>query len=162
MPTELVVTGVKDALAVGLEIVESAKEQLVWLIPPSILSLWISQGFAEKTIAFIRNGGVSRGIVQISRANVRDVEICLEGGEDVRHSHDGRGLFFVVGDGWQSISAINIGISDFALDTPATAFWSDNPTYAQYLLDSFEQAWSQAVPAAERMQELSEQGAERR
>jgi hypothetical protein len=162
MPSELVVTGVRDALAVGLEILESAKEEVVWLVPPSLLSLSISYGFAEKTIPFIQNGGVSRGIVQISHANIKDVEICVESGEDVRHSHDGRELWMVVGDGRQSVSATNIGIDDFTLDTPATAFWSDSPTYAQYLLDSFEHAWSQAVPAAERMQELSEQGTEQR
>ncbi|MGZ4902884.1 MAG: hypothetical protein ACXV5T_06505 [Halobacteriota archaeon] len=45
-----------------------------------------------------------------------------------------------VADRRQSISAINIGIDEFALDTPVTAFWSDDRTYAEYLLASFENA----------------------
>jgi len=154
MPSEVIVTGVKDALAASLGILESARKEVVWLASPSLLSLSIRLGFAERTKPFIRGGGVSRGIVQSSQANVREVEICLETGKDVRHSDDVRELWMFVSDAPESVSAINTGVYDVTLDTPMTAFWSDSPTYAQYLLDLFETRWSEAVPAAERLQEL--------
>jgi len=162
MPSELIVTGVKDALAASLGILESARKEVVWIASPSLLSFSIRLGFAEKTKPFIQGGGASRGIVQISQANFRDVEICLETGKDVRHSDDVRELWMFVSDAPESVSAINTGVYEFTLDTPMTAFWSDSPTYAQYLLDLFEARWSEAVPAAERLQELLVQGAGKR
>jgi hypothetical protein len=59
-----------------------------------------------------------------------------------------------VGDKKQSISAINLGVQEYLLDTSISAFWSDSANYAEYLLTSFEKEWSEAVPAEERIQEL--------
>jgi hypothetical protein len=82
----------------------------------------------------------------------------LDAGEDIRHSDEGHELFMFVGDKQQSISSLNIGVKEFTLDTPVTAFWSDSPNYAEYLVTSFENAWSEAIPAKERIKELLEQG----
>ncbi len=158
MPSGLVINGVKDALAVAEEILESAQEEVVWLIPASINSLSIGYDFVEKIRAFVQRGGVSRGVVPISRANVEEIQLFTDVGEDIRHSDDAQELFMYVGDRRESISSINVGIHDFTLDTPAISFWSQSPTYAEYLLASFENVWSQAVPARERIQELLEQG----
>ncbi len=57
----------------------------------------------------------------------------------------------------ESVSAINIGVSDYTLDTLGVAFWSDDATYAEYLLASFETAWSRAVPAMQRIHELEQE-----
>ncbi|MGZ4847551.1 MAG: hypothetical protein ACXV3E_07190, partial [Halobacteriota archaeon] len=67
-------------------------------------------------------------------------------------------IFMYIGDRQHSISAINVGVKEYARDTPFVAFRSDAPTYAEYLLTAFERAWSQAVPAEERIQELLEEG----
>ena len=157
MASGVVINSVRDALAVALQILESAQEELVWLIPPSINSLSRNYDFVEKARAFIQQGGASRGIVPISQANVGEVQMSLKNGEDVRHSDEVHELFMYVGDRQQSISAINIGIDEYTLDTPVTAFWSEDPTYAEYLLASFENAWSQAVPAEKRIQELEQE-----
>ncbi|MGZ7112201.1 MAG: hypothetical protein ACXVIU_12975 [Halobacteriota archaeon] len=100
---------------------------------------------------------MSRGIVQITPTNVEEVLMSVENGEDVRHSDEAHELFMYVGDRQQSISAINIGVDEYTLDTSIIAFWSEDPTYAEYLLASFESAWSQAVPAEERIQEVLKQ-----
>ncbi len=60
----------------------------------------------------------------------------------------------VVGDKQRCISVLNVGTEPYTLDTPVTAFWSADSTYAEYLLTSFETAWSRAVPAAQRIEEL--------
>ncbi|MGZ4913096.1 MAG: hypothetical protein ACXVI3_05955 [Halobacteriota archaeon] len=154
MPAGTIVNGVKDVLAVALETLESAKEEVIWLVPASIHSLSMTHGFFEKTRAFIQRGGVSRGIVPISHANVKEIQMSAEIGEDIRHSEAVHELFMFIGDRQQSISAINVGITEFALETPGIAFWSESATYVEYLLASFESVWSQATPAEERIQEL--------
>ncbi|MGZ4938807.1 MAG: hypothetical protein ACXV44_08985 [Halobacteriota archaeon] len=154
------VNSVQDALTIALQILESAKEEVVWIAPSSLLTLCMLCGSVERTKTFIQNGGVSRGIVPVSQANIKDIEICLDSGDDVRHADEMQEFLLFVADSLQSISAINIGIDEFTFDTPVVAFWSDDPTYAEYLLASFENAWSQAIPAAQRMRDLLERGTE--
>ncbi|MGZ4951419.1 MAG: hypothetical protein ACXVI0_09650, partial [Halobacteriota archaeon] len=108
----------------------------------------------EAMRAFVKQGGVSRGIVSVSRKNIDEIRMSVESGEDVRHSDEVHELFMYVGDKRKSVSSINIGIEEYTLDTPVVAFWSESPTYAEYLLASFESAWSHAVPAEERIKEL--------
>ena len=157
MPAGTIVNGVKDVLAVALEILESAHEEVIWLVPASIHSLSMTHGFTEKTRAFIQRGGVSRGIVPISHANVKEIQMSAANGENIRHSEAVHELFMFIGDRQQSISAINVGITEFTLDTPGIAFWSESATYVEYLLASFEHAWTRAVPIEKRIQELAEQ-----
>ncbi len=159
MPSGLVVNGVKDALAAALDVLESAKEEVVWLVPPAVHTLSMTLGFFENTKAFIQLGGVSRGIVQITQENVEEMRMSVDAGDNIRHSDEVHELFMYVGDKRHSVSSINIGVQEFTLDTPAIAYWSESPTYAEYLLASFETAWSQAVPAEKRIQELLEHGA---
>ncbi|MGZ8937243.1 MAG: hypothetical protein ACXW02_07150 [Halobacteriota archaeon] len=158
MPTGTVITSVKDVLAAALGIVESAQKEVVWIIPASINTLSLTYGGVDKIKAFIQKGGLSRGAVQISPANITEIQMFLDTGEDIRHSDEVHEVFMFVGDKQQSISSLNIGVKEFTLDTPVTAFWSESLTYAEYLLTSFENVWSEAIPAEERIQELLEQG----
>ncbi|MGZ4908288.1 MAG: hypothetical protein ACXVIP_03515 [Halobacteriota archaeon] len=159
MPSGLTVNSVEDVVAVVLEIFELAKHEVVFLSSPPILSLAGTFGTVESAKRFIQNGGVVRGVTAVSLANLEEARMRLDIGEDLRHSGQSHELSMFVGDGQQSMSAINIGVDEFTLDTPFTAFWSESPVYAEYLLASFENAWSQAVPAEERIQELLEQKA---
>ncbi len=154
MPSGLIIHTVKDALAAALGILESEQTEVAWIVPPSIHSLATTLGFFEAMKIFVRRGGISRGIVSVSRENIEEIRMSVEGGEDIRHSDAIHELFMYVGDKQTSVSAINIGVEEYTLDTPVKAFWSESPTYAEYLLASFESAWSRAVPAEERIQEL--------
>ncbi len=158
MPSGLVVNGVKDALAAALGILESAKEEVVWLVPPAIHTLSMTHGFFEKTKAFIQQGGVSRGVVSITPANAEEIQMSLDAGDNIRHSDKVHELFMYVGDEHDSVSSINMGIQEFTLDTPAVAYWSESPVYAEYLLASFENVWTQAVPAEGRLREILGRG----
>jgi len=145
-------------LAAALGIVESAQKEVVWIIPASINTLSLTYGGVDKIKAFIQKGGLSRGVVQISPANIKEIQVFLDAGEDIRHSDEGHELYMFVGDKQQSISSLNIGVKEFTLDTPVTAFWSDSPAYAEYLVTTFEYVWSKAIPAEERIKDLLEQG----
>jgi len=70
MPAGSVIKSVKDAIAVVLGIFESAENEVVFLTPPSFVSLAGSYGTIEGAKRFIQNGGVLRGIIPISRANI--------------------------------------------------------------------------------------------
>ncbi len=159
MPVRTTIDNLTDALAIVVEIMESAQNELVFLVPPSIFSqAAASCDSMSRGKRFIQNSGVMRGITTVSRTNLEETRMRLEMGEDLRHSDLSYEFFMIVGDRQQSLSTINVGISEYTLDTPITAFWSDSPTYAEYLLASFETAWSQAEPAGKRIRELLEQG----
>jgi hypothetical protein len=48
------------------------------------------------------------------------VQELLDIGYNVRHYSEYRGIFFVVGDGNKSLSALNVDIGRFSLDEPIT------------------------------------------
>ncbi len=158
MPVGKIIHGAEDALAAALEVLESAQEEVIWLICSAIDSRSITQGFLEKVRLFVQKGGVSRSVTQISPANVKEIQTFLDAGEDVRHNDKVHEVFMCVGDKQKSISLINIGVEKYTLDTPIVAFWSEDPDYAEYLLTCFENVWSHAVLAAQRIEELGAYG----
>ncbi|MGZ4925655.1 MAG: hypothetical protein ACXV4B_04290, partial [Halobacteriota archaeon] len=127
MPSGLIINSVKDVLAAALGILDSAQKEIVWVIPASLNTLSLNYGGVEKIKTFIQMGGLSRGVVQISPANVTEIQMFLDAGEDIRHSDEEHEVFMFVGDKQQSISSLNIGVEEFTLDTPVTAFWSESP-----------------------------------
>ena len=158
MPAGTVINSVKDTIAVILNIFESAKNQVVFITPDSVMNLAGNYQTMQSAERFIQNGGTVRGIVPILRDNVERVRKRLDFGEDLRHSDRFHEVFMMVGDKQQSISAINLGIQEYELDTPVTAFWSDSPSYAEYLITAFEKELSEAGPADVRIKELLKQG----
>ncbi len=156
MPSGTVINSTEDFVAILLEIIESAQREIVFVLPPSLFSVAGTFDTVPRAKRFIGNGGVLRGIMIISPASVEGVKMRLDAGVDMRHSDHILEVFMVVGDRQQSISMINIGADEYTLDTPVTAFWSESFTYAEYLLASFENVWSQAIPAEERIKELEE------
>jgi hypothetical protein len=158
MPFGKVITSVKDVIVVVINIFESAKREIVFITPDSVMNLAGNYETMQRAERFIQNGGTVRGIVPILCDNVERVRKRLDFGEDLRHSDRFHEVFTCVGDKQQSISAINLGVQEYKLDTPITAFWGDSPSYAEYLVNIFEKEWSEAVLAEERIKELVEQG----
>ncbi len=154
MPSGIVINGVEDIVAAILGVFESSQREIVFLSSPSFVSLAGTLDTFQYAKQFIQNGGAIRGITTVSHSNVDKVWTRLGIREDLRHSDSLSEIFMLVGDKQHSVSSINLGIRDYTLDTPVVAFWSESPTYAEYLLTAFETAWSQAVPAEERIEEL--------
>lgn len=78
----------------------------------------------------------------------------LDIGEDVRHVDNSQEVLIFVRDKMESVSSINAVTNELLLNDQIVAFWSEGPTYAEYLICTFETVWVKAVPAAERTQEL--------
>jgi len=161
MPHGFIINGVKDALAAGLSIFESEEKEVAWLVPPSVHSLAAALGLFEAMRAFVKRGGVSRGIVFVSGENVDEIRMSVESGENIRHSEAVQEVFMCVGDKQKSVSALNVGVVEYTLDTPVAAFWSEDPTYAEYLLAVFETVWARAIPAQKRIEELEKEKEQR-
>ena len=60
----------------------------------------------------------------------------------------------LVGDKKESISSIYLDLEELSLDDELRAFWTDNETYADYLMSTFEFEWNGAVDAKNKLQEL--------
>jgi hypothetical protein len=153
-----IIKSVKDALAVGSSIIESAKNEIVWLLPPAMVVFAAQYSIAKKSKNLIENGGHIRSIFQISPQYAELAQSLLDIGENIRHVDQYEGVFFLVGDKKQSISSMHVNVEALSLDDQVVAFWSEAPTYAEYLLSHFDQAWAQGVDAQERIRELLKQG----
>jgi hypothetical protein len=159
MANGTIITSVTDALAICSSIIESASNEVVFLSPPSLLALGSQFGLTEKLKMLMQRAGRVRGIVDFSYPYKGDLmRESLEIGADVRHFTQYLGIFMLVGDRKESISSMSITAETLSIDTPIVALWSDDSTYAEYLMSTFETAWQQAVPAAQRIEELLKEG----
>ena len=56
------------------------------------------------------------------------------------------------------VNAINADLRRMSLDESMSALLTDDLTYANYLVSTFEVLWEQAIPAAQRIEELLKEG----
>ena len=161
MVHKTILENVKDIIAASLTVVESAKNEIIWLLPPQMLVFAGQFGLTNKSKVLIEKGGRVRGITQISETDLRVVRELLDIGEDVRHVDEYQGEFMVVVDKTECISSIpqqSVNIGDLSLDDRVVGFWTDEPTYTEYLITTFEAAWKEAIDAKKRIEELLQQG----
>ncbi len=154
-----IITSVTDGLAVCMNIIESANEDVVYISPPSLLVLGSQFGFREKTERFVKRGGRLRGIADFSYQYIGEMRGILNTGTDLRHFPQYQGVLMIVGDRPESISSMGVAARSFSIDSPIVLLWKDDPTYAEFLVSAFETTWEQAIPAAQRIEELLKEGA---
>ncbi|MFZ0926367.1 MAG: hypothetical protein WCE82_09635 [Halobacteriota archaeon] len=154
MAREITIKNVKDALAAGSNIIESAQNEVVWILPPNYLAYSFQFSIPEKSKMLIEKGGRVRGITKISGAYLDPVRKLLDSGEELRHIDQFPGAFMLVGDNKESISSMNINAENLTLDDPTVALWTDNKAQAEFLTTTFETAWNEAVDAKKRLREL--------
>jgi sugar-specific transcriptional regulator TrmB len=152
-----IIKNIRELVATLTSIVNSMESEfLVFCHEPAMVvsSLY---GINEAAKMLIDRGGKVRGITDISYQMIELVQQRLNAGEDIRH-FGGRGIFFVVFDRKISISAINPDVRSISLEEPIKGLWTDDITYADYLVHTFELLWEQSIPAAQRIEELLKEG----
>jgi hypothetical protein len=154
MAEKIIVESVTDALAVGSSIVENAKNEIVWLLPPEMLVFSAQFGLTKKLKTLIENGGRVRGITRVSNTYSKVIKELVDVGEEVRHVDRYEGAFMVVGDKKESISSIYLNLEELSLDDELRAFWTDNEEYADYLMSTFDFEWTGAVDVKKILSEL--------
>lgn len=161
MAHKTILENVKDVIAAGSSVVESARSEIIWILPPQMMVFAGQFGLTDKSKMLIEKGGRVRGITQISVTYLNVVRDLLDIGEDVRHVDQYRGEFLLVVDRRESISSVpqhTVDIDDLSLDDRVVGFWTDDPSFAEYLITTFEAAWEESVDANKRIDELLEQG----
>ena len=150
-----IIKSIKNLVAVMLPAIDSLEEEWVSLVPSSAASISPLFGLSQAQYEAIQRGVKVRLIIDISYAILDLMEEYLDNGVDVRHC-DEEGIYFTIFDRKTCISAISTDISRFTLDEPIAALWTDDATYARYLMSTFEAQWGRSVLAEERIKELRE------
>jgi len=148
-----IITHFIDALAVCSCIVESAHNEICYIAPPSLL-VFGSRFDLLDTKTLIQKGGLVRGIANFSHRYINKVQEILDKGTHLRYSSERQGIFMLVGDGYESISAAGVFPESLSIDTPIVALWNFNPAYGKFLMSAFESTWERSIPARQRIQEL--------
>jgi len=154
MAREITIKNVKDTLAASSNIIESAQNEVVWILPPNYLAYSFQFSIPEKSKMLIEKGGRVRGITKISGAYLDPVRKLLDSGEELRHIDQFPGVFMLVADNKESISSMSINAENLTLDDPTVALWTDNKAQAEFLTATFETTWNEAVDAKKRLREL--------
>jgi hypothetical protein len=158
MAKETIITSLTDALAVCSNIIESANNEVIYISHPSLLLLASQFNLRENIQTLAQNGGRIRGIADFSYQYIAEMRDILDTGTDLRHFPQYQGVLMLVGDKRESISSMGVPAESLSIDTPVVFLWSDNSTYAEYLMSTFETAWGQSIPAAHRIEELLKEG----
>ncbi|MGZ4864888.1 MAG: TrmB family transcriptional regulator [Halobacteriota archaeon] len=152
-----ILKSVKDGLSESLSSLTSTEKEWIAVIPP-LLTVLSSLFVIEDDKEFIGRGGRIRFITDITYPFVETIQEHLDVGMEIRHFDKYSGLMFFVFDDRIVMSGINVAIRSASLKEPVSILWSDDPTYAQYLVSTFELLWQQSIPAEKRIQELLKQG----
>ena len=152
-----IIKNIKELVAIGTSLVASLERELMYVIPGDMLIFASLYGLTGTRKLIERNGRV-RVITNIWYSTIETVQQLLDVGEDVRHYNKYRGVYFGVWDRKICLNAINVDVRRISLDEPVAVLWTDDPTYAEYLMSTFELLWKQSIPVAQRIEELLEEG----
>jgi sugar-specific transcriptional regulator TrmB len=148
-----ILKSMRDVMSMTLSNVASVEKEWVAVVP-AILTVFSSLYVLEDDKKFIDRGGKIRFITDITYPYVELIQQHLDIEIEVHHFDKYAGLLFCVFDGKISMSAINADLKRISLNEPVSVLWTDDPTYAQYLISTFELLWELSVPAAQRIKEL--------
>jgi sugar-specific transcriptional regulator TrmB len=148
-----IIKSLKEGLGLAMPALGSTVDEWINVTPPIFLVI-ASLYIIEDEKKFIDRGGKIKVITDFSYPYIETVQQLLDIGNDVRQLTGYRGIMFSVFDKKVSTSAINVDINRVSLDTSMSLLWTDDQTYAEYLIATFEMLWEQAVPAARWIEEL--------
>ncbi len=153
-----IIKSIKELVVAMLPILDSMHEDWVMAVPSSAAVVASQFGINEAAYEFIERGGTVRVILyDITYRIIDTVQEMMDHGEDVRHfGHEG--IVFTIFDKAICMSGINADVTSFSLNQRIAALWTDDPTYARYLMSTFEMLWGQSIPAAERIKEVLKEG----
>ena len=152
-----ILKSMKEVMTTTLSNVTSTEKEWVAVVP-AILTVFSSLYVLEDDKKFIDRGGKIRFITDITYPYVELVQQHLDIDIEVHHFDKYAGILFCVFDRKISMSAINADLKRVSLNEPVSVLWTDDPTYAEYLIGTFELMWEQSVPAAQRIEELLKEG----
>ncbi len=148
---------IKDLVAASITSVISVNEELLYVVPDHMLVIASQFGINAEVKNLVDNGGVARGISDITYSSIDAAQEILDIGEDLRHFDRYVGVYFSVLDRRLCFHSIH-NAERITLNEPIAVLWAEDKMYAQYLTATFELLWKQAIPAKERIRELLKKG----
>ena len=153
-----IIKSIKELVVAMLPILDSMHEDWVMAVPSAAAVIASQFGINEAAYQFIERGGTVRVILyDITYPIIETVQEMMDNGEDVRHFGQ-EGIIFTIFDKAICMSGINADVTHFSLNQPIAALWTDDPTYARYLMSTFEMLWEHSIPAAKRIKEVLKEG----
>ena len=153
-----IIKSIKELVAMSGPIATAAKNEIVLVTPEEVIAVASLFGIIEEVKKVIGRGTSFRTLTDVSYSGIEFTQEALDVGEDVRHLDGYQGVYFAVIDRKVCLHGINLDIKHISLTQPIAMLYTDDPTYAEYLLATFEMLWQQSVPAAQRIEELKKQG----
>jgi HTH-type transcriptional regulator, sugar sensing transcriptional regulator len=136
-----ILKSVKEVIAAAMPLVASTEKEWLMVVPSITLVLSSLYGVIADSEKLIKRGGRVGIITDISYPYIEVAQQHLNIGIDMRHYDQYRGIMYAVFDRKSSMSAISADISRASLNEPLSALWTDDPTYADYLISTFELLW---------------------
>jgi len=149
-----VVTGCKECIAASLEQAEASVREILTIGHSAALAYSYKKGFFNTFLNAMKRGVEMRFILDIASQGLYAVRAAIEGGIDVRHYEQYRGIMFTLVDFTESFTVVTFDAHHSPKDTEHTAFLCDNPEYASGLANHFELLWSQSIDGAQRIRDL--------
>jgi len=157
-----IIKNLKELVATSLSSASSTKDEVVFVFPARVLSLFGSIDAYKELAA---RGVRIRGIADISCKDapctgivpIEPVQEFLDIGADIRYLDHYHGLAFAVSDRKICFNVISGDVRNFSLNNPVSVLWADDRKYAGYLASTFELLWTLSIPAAQKMKELEEE-----
>lgn len=150
-----VVTGCKECIMASLGQAESAIHDILTIGHSAALAYSYKQGFFNTFLDAVERGVAMRFILDVSPHALDAVRAAIDGGIDVRHYDQYRGIMFTLVDCKESFTVVTFDPSHGLKDTEHTAFLCDYPEYALGLANQFELIWEQSIDGAQRVRELA-------
>lgn len=153
-----IIKSVKEAVAFAHSIGAAAKSEVLVASPEDFMAVASLFGLIDLVGEIVGRRARFRTLTDVSFGAIEVIEKALAVGEDVRHMEGYEWVYFCVLDRRMCFHAINLDLKRVSLNEPLVMLYTDDPTYADYLVATFEILWEQSIPAAERIQELQRQG----
>jgi sugar-specific transcriptional regulator TrmB len=153
-----IIKSVKELITIAGPVSAACENEVILVIPEEVITVAVLFGLLDAVKKIIGRGASFKTLTDVSYSAIELVKEKLDVGEEVRHLGGYQGVYFAVLDRRICLSGINLDITHRSLAQPIAILYTDDPTFAQYLMATFETLWKQSVPAAERIQELLDQG----
>jgi sugar-specific transcriptional regulator TrmB len=158
LATFKIIKSLKELVSFTGSIAATMKNEVMIICPEEIITLASLFGLLEQVKEFVGRGASFRMLTDISYSGIELVNEAAGVGEEIRHLEAYEGVYLAVIDKKVCFHGINLDINRITLNQPIAVLYTDDPTYAQYLLATFEMMWKQAIPAEQRIEELKKQG----
>ena len=158
VPTFKIIKSIKELVSIASPLAAATKNEIIIVSPEEVITVASLFGILDEVKKLIGRGASFRMLTDVSYSGIELIKEAIDIGEEVRHLERYRGVYFAVMDRKVCLHGINLDIRHISLTQPIAMLYTDDPTYAQYLIATFEALWQQSVPAARRIEELQKQG----